>query len=58
VEVLPSVADKIIRGLNGTTIRGRAVRVDHDRGGPRGRSGPGAGARPKRKLRGEGPRDG
>jgi ATP-dependent RNA helicase DeaD len=62
VEVLPGVADKIIRGLNGTTIRGRAVRVDHDRGGPRGRSGPspnpGPGARPRRKLRGDGPRDG
>jgi hypothetical protein len=58
VEVLPAVAEKIIRGLNGTTIRGRAVRVDHDRGGPRGRSAPGAGARPRRKPKGEGRRDG
>jgi len=48
VEVLPPVADRIIRGLNGTTIRGRAVRVDHDRGGPsrsRGRPSP----KPRRK---------
>jgi len=48
VEVLPPVADKVIRGLNGTTIRGRAVRVDHDRGGPsRGRNRPSA--QPRRK---------
>lgn len=51
VEVVPALADKIIRSLNGTTIRGRSVRVDHDRGSPRGRSGPGA--RPRRKLRGD-----
>jgi ATP-dependent RNA helicase DeaD len=50
VEVNPSVADRIIRGLNGTTIRGRAVRVDHDRGGPRGRGGPSP--RSPRKPRG------
>ena len=59
VEVVPNVADKIIRGLNGTTIRGRAVRVDHDRGGPRGRGGPGSrggpGPRPHRKLKGDRP---
>jgi ATP-dependent RNA helicase DeaD len=47
VEVNQGVADKIIRNLNGTTIRGRAVRVDHDRGGPRPRGGPGS--RPRRK---------
>jgi ATP-dependent RNA helicase DeaD len=51
VEVVPAVADKIIRSVNGTTIRGRAVRVDHDRGGPRGRPGPGA--KPRRKLKGD-----
>jgi len=51
VEVLPNVADKIIRKLNGTTIRGRAVRVDHDRGSPRSRGG--GGGRPRRKPRGE-----
>jgi ATP-dependent RNA helicase DeaD len=37
VEVDESVAEKVIRALNGTTIRGRSVRVDYDRprrGGP------------------------
>jgi ATP-dependent RNA helicase DeaD len=51
VEVAPTVADKIIRSVNGTTIRGRAVRVDHDRGGPRGRSSPAS--RPRRKPKGD-----
>ncbi len=55
VEVVPTVADKVIRSVNGTTIRGRAVRVDHDRGGPRGRTGPGS--RPRRKLKGDRPSD-
>ncbi|MCJ7627863.1 MAG: DEAD/DEAH box helicase [Longimicrobiales bacterium] len=50
VEVIPTVADKIIRSINGTTIRGRAVRVDHDRGSPRGRGE--ASSRPNRKPRG------
>jgi ATP-dependent RNA helicase DeaD len=53
VEVLPPVAEKIIRSLNGTTIRGRAVRVDHDRGGPRGRGG--SGQKPRRRLKGDAP---
>jgi len=53
VEVIPAVADRIIRGLNGTTIRGRAVRVDHDRGSPRGRGGPVS--RPHRKAKGDNP---
>ncbi len=56
VEVNPSVADRIIRGLNGTTIRGRAVRVDHDRGSPRGRGGPSP--RGPRKPRGGPPTKG
>jgi len=47
VEVVSSVAEKVIRRLNGTTIRGRAVRVDHDRGGPRGRGGHGSRSGPK-----------
>ena len=47
VEVIPDVADKIIRGINGTTIRGRAVRVDYDRGSPRGRGGAGPGPPPE-----------
>ncbi len=42
VEVMPASADLIIRSLNGTTIRGRAVRVDYDRGGTRSRGGPGS----------------
>jgi ATP-dependent RNA helicase DeaD len=41
VEVSPASADRIIRAVNGTTIRGRAVRVDYDRGGPKGRPAPG-----------------
>lgn len=53
VEVVPDVADKIIRNLNGTSIRGRAVRVDHDRGGPRPRGG--APSRPRRRPRGDSP---
>jgi ATP-dependent RNA helicase DeaD len=49
VEVNPGAADRIIRGLNGTTIRGRSVRVDYDRGGPRGRGARGGkGGPPKR----------
>jgi ATP-dependent RNA helicase DeaD len=32
VEVEAAVADEIIRGVNGTTVKGRAVRVDVDRG--------------------------
>jgi ATP-dependent RNA helicase DeaD len=47
VEVIAEVADKVIRGLNGTTIRGRSVRCDYDRGGPSGRGGSGSrGGRP------------
>ncbi|MBW3534445.1 MAG: DEAD/DEAH box helicase [Gemmatimonadetes bacterium] len=32
VEIERDAADKVIRGLNGVTVRGRAVRVDYDRG--------------------------
>ena len=54
VEVVSGVADTIIRKLNGTTIRGRAVRVDHDRGGPRNRRGgpPRSGRKPRRNESG------
>ena len=38
VEVVSEAAERVIRGLNGTTIRGRSVRADYDRGGPKGRS--------------------
>lgn len=43
VEVHDTVATKVIRAVNGTTIRGRAVRADFDRprkGGPTRRPGP------------------
>jgi ATP-dependent RNA helicase DeaD len=38
VEVVSQAADRVIRGLNGTSIKGRSVRADYDRGGPKGRS--------------------
>ena len=54
VEVDSGVAERVIRALNGTTIRGRSVRADYDRGAgrgdrdpaPRGGPRPGGGARP------------
>ncbi len=44
VEVQDTVAGKVIQALNGTSIRGRSVRVDFDRGtsGSRERGGPGS----------------
>jgi ATP-dependent RNA helicase DeaD len=53
VEVEESVAEKVMRALNGTTIRGRAVRVDYDRakrgaGPARASRGPGPKSRPAR----------
>jgi len=33
VEVASGVADKVIKALNGTTLRGRSLRVDYDRRG-------------------------
>jgi len=48
VEIAAAVADKVIRTLNGTTLRGRSVRVDYDRksSGPAvERRGTGTGAR-------------
>jgi ATP-dependent RNA helicase DeaD len=41
VEVDPQVAERVIRGVNGTTLRGRSLRVDYDRkpgAGPKRRS--------------------
>lgn len=53
VEVQSDVADQVIRSLNGTTVKGRSVRADYDRGGDRG------GDRPRRPMRGPGgPRPG
>jgi ATP-dependent RNA helicase DeaD len=34
VEVESAIADKVIQAVNGTTMKGRSVRVDYDRGGP------------------------
>ncbi|HSG47967.1 MAG TPA: DEAD/DEAH box helicase, partial [Longimicrobiales bacterium] len=44
VEVEPGIAEKIIKALNGTSIRGRAARVDYHREDRRGER-PGAGDR-------------
>jgi ATP-dependent RNA helicase DeaD len=63
VEVQAEVADQVISALNGTTIKGRSIRVDYDRGADRARGG--GGDRPRRggpptggRPRGEGGRDG
>jgi ATP-dependent RNA helicase DeaD len=48
VEIAAGVAEKVIRTLNGTTLRGRSVRADYDRkssGPPSERRGSGPGAR-------------
>jgi ATP-dependent RNA helicase DeaD len=48
VEVRPSEAEKVIKAVNGSSIRGRSARVDYDRG-----SGPPSGkGRSPRGLRG------
>src|SRR5690606_34017149 len=44
VEVESDIADRVIRAVNGTTLKGRSVRVDYDRR-------PLAGERPRRRLR-------
>lgn len=51
VEIMEPVARKVITALNGTTIRGRAVRADFDRAksrAPAGRGGPPRGRPPRR----------
>lgn len=42
VEVEAAVADRVIRAVNGTTVKGRSVRVDYDRGAERAKRGPGS----------------
>jgi ATP-dependent RNA helicase DeaD len=54
VEVPADVAQRVIDAVNGTTIKGRSVRVDYDRGGDRARRPPTGSGGP----RGAGPRGG
>jgi len=55
VEVQAEVADKVIGALNGTTMKGRSIRVDFDRGGDRGRAGGADRPRGDRAPRGDRP---
>jgi ATP-dependent RNA helicase DeaD len=55
VEVDAGVADAVIRSVNGTTMKGRSVRVDYDRGADRGRRS--AGNAPPRRTNRKPPRD-
>ena len=41
VEVESGVADRVIKAVNGTTVKGKSVRVDYDRSADRARRGPG-----------------
>ena len=64
VEVAAAAADKVIRALNGTTMRGRSLRVDYDRKSGasneerRGAPGAARGAMGDRAPRDRPPRDG
>jgi ATP-dependent RNA helicase DeaD len=49
VEVAAGVADRVIKALNGTTMRGRSLRVDYDRKGAGGDSAPRPGGPPRRQ---------
>jgi len=51
VEVQADVADQVIRAVNGTTMKGRSLRVDYDRGGPAKRPPARGGAGPRRTVR-------
>lgn len=57
VEVQSDVAEKVIRAVNGTTVKGRSVRVDFDRGGPERRPAPRRGSPPARRTTRRPPRD-
>jgi ATP-dependent RNA helicase DeaD len=53
VEVSAGAGDKVIQKLNGTSLRGRSLRVDYDRprtGGPQRSPGPPRRSRPKQGL--------
>jgi ATP-dependent RNA helicase DeaD len=54
VEVPADAAQKVIDAVNGTTIKGRSVRVDYDRGGQRRPGGPGGPGGGDRGFRGGG----
>jgi ATP-dependent RNA helicase DeaD len=55
VEIRADLAPRVVRGLNGTSIRGRSVRADYDRGAARPPGGRGETKRaPRRKMK---PRD-
>lgn len=60
VEVAAPVADRVIRALNGTTMRGRSLRVDYDRksGGGEDRRGAARGSRGSGPARGGASREG
>lgn len=57
VEVPADAADRVIRALNGTTMKGRSLRVDYDRQ-QRRTGGPGAGGMRRPGTGGAGPRPG
>ncbi|HEX8362751.1 MAG TPA: DEAD/DEAH box helicase [Longimicrobium sp.] len=52
VEVPADIAERVIAALNGTTIKGRSVRADFDRGNARKPGGPGGPRGPRREDRG------
>jgi len=56
VEVQADVAEKVIRAVNGKTLKGRSLRVDFDRGGPARRP-PTRGGLPPRRTTRRPPRD-
>jgi ATP-dependent RNA helicase DeaD len=51
VEIQADFADQVIRAMNGTTMKGRSLRVDYDRGGPGKRPPTRGGAPPRRSVR-------
>jgi ATP-dependent RNA helicase DeaD len=51
VEVEAAVADRVIRSVNGTTLKGRSVRVDYDRSADRARRGAPQSERPGAQRR-------
>lgn len=58
VEIASGVAEKVIRALNGSTLRGRSVRVDYDRKSGSSSGGSSGGAPPRRGAPSGGSRGG